>query len=731
MSVNKKNILSSPKLFLVCMILFGATLSVSTGVAISEDSIRKSFADSPPLLERKIWYVGGSGADNFTIIQDAIDAASTGDIIRVYPGTYYEKQITINKGLSVQGAGLTSTIIDGSGATLTTGGLVKITADDDVTFSGFTVRNAGGPTGYGGGDNKLNMGITACSSTTGVTYTITSNAIYGTNDPDDDYDWGFYAINGGKENIIFSHNTVTQTGCNNIVIERTTGSTDLSYNTLDAGCWGIDSIYYMTYQGTDVTALQKISNNTIDVGTGINPGGSSYNKVTAIGFSGAYLGCTGVTDTGRYTNIVITQNTIKNLKEWRRGIALDSFAWGDGTGGDISNAIIKKNIITAVSSNSQSFAIRLSGRVQNTVIRENQITGCDMSFWGRTGYFGSSTASPTGTQMSYNSLLNNDGGVVWEGSTLLDARLNWWGSLEMEDPIEGNVDYTPWFGVTPGTTPMTICTDDIIGEAINMTSAGDTVFVCEGTYHEHLTISKKISLLGEDRNTTIVDGSSVGKVLSITSEEVYVKGFTFQKSGIYEQDAGIYIRSNGNTITGNIFTKNAEGIHLWDSTSNKITKNRVTECTYGIFLETSDANIIEDNSIMKNTQGIFLESSSDNDVNGNFISENKYGIWLRSYCNLNNIQYNQIESNTGRGIYLEHLTDKNTIIFHNNFVDNTVHAYFASTMFSRWNSNYWDDWIGIRFPQFEMFPKVILGRFFSIIPWINIDRNPAAGPYSL
>ena len=712
------------KLFFICLMFLGTTLSVTASIDTPKYLAQEPLPVSVQTFERTIWYVGGSGAGNFSTIQSAIDAASNEDTIIVYAGTYYENQITIDKALKIQGAGLTSTIIDGSDATLASTGLVKIIADGDVTFSGFTVRDAGGPTGYGSGDNKLNMGITALSSSTGVTYTISSNKIIGTNDPDDDYDWGFYAISGGKENIIFSHNIVTQTGCNNIVIEKTTGSTDISFNTLDAGCWGIDSIYYMTYEGTDITTTQKISNNTINIATGVDPG-----KATAIGFSSAYLGCTGVTDTGKYTHIVITGNTINNVKESKRGIALDNFAWGDGTGGEISNAVINKNIINGVSSNPMSFGIRLSGLVTNTLIQENQIKNCDMSFWGRTGYFGSSTAYPTGTRMNNNSFQNNAGGVVWEGPTLLNARLNWWGALQMEDSIDGNVDYTPWLGATYGTTPMTICTDDNIGEAINITKVGETTFICKGTYYEHLTVSKKITIKGEDCNTTIIDGSSVGKVLSITADEVSIEGFTIQNSGVYEQDAGIYIGSNGNTITRNILTKNGQGIHIWDSTSNKITKNKFTDCDYAIYLKTSDVNIIEDNDITLNEQGILLETSSDNDINGNLITKNKYGIRLVSDSSNNNIQYNQIISNTGRGIYLADLGDKTNTIYHNNFIDNTVDAFFESTLRSRWDGNYWDDWIGIKFPQLSMFPKVILGRFFSIALWINLDRNPAVTPY--
>jgi hypothetical protein len=428
-------------------------LFVGTGIvpATAQNNEKSSLPTS-----RENWlYVGGSGPGNYTKIQDAIDNTSDDDTIIVYPGVYYENQIIINKALKIQGAGWATTIIDGSHAILTSDGLVRIIANGDVTFQGFTVRDAGGPSGYGSGDNMENMGIVVYSSSPGVTYTISSNKIIGTENPYDNYDWGFYATSGGKENIIFTNNIVTQTACNNIVIEKTTGSTDISFNMLDAGCWGIDPIYYMTYGGVDITTLQTVRNNTIDIGTGINPGDPN-NKVTAIGFSSAYLGCTdtGGTDSGKYTHIIISGNIINNVKEWRRGIAIDNFAWGNGAGGEIFNTLIKSNIINGVSTTATSFGIRLSGLVTNTSIQGNRITNCDMSIWGRTGYFGSSTAYPVATRINYNDFEDNGQGLVWDGAALLNAEYNWWGNASgprhsgnpggTGDNINGNVDYSPW-----------------------------------------------------------------------------------------------------------------------------------------------------------------------------------------------------------------------------------------------------------------------------------------------
>ncbi len=433
-------------------VIFGIIFCL-IGTTVASATQNESTLDIQKLIYGDTLYVGGEGPGNYSSIQDAVEDAVDGDTILVYAGIYYENQVLVDKAVRIQGQGMETTIIDGSDALLPDTGLIRITANGNVWVQGFTIRNAGGPSGYGGGDNKLNIGVAVLSSTQDVTYNISKNKIIGTQNPNDDYDWGFYAISGGKENIIFSQNIVTETGCNNIVIEKTTGSTDLCFNTLDAGCWGIDPVYYMTYGGTDVTTTQMVRNNTIDVGTGINPGGSS-NKVTGIGFSSAYLGCTGVPDSGGYSNIIIRGNLIINVKEWRRGIALDNFAWADGDDGEILNAQIIDNVISGVSDSPASFGIRLSGLVSNTCIQGNEMTGIDMSFWGRTGYYGSSTAFPGGTSVHYNCFQENAEGFIWEGPTILNAENNWWGNASgprhpdnpdgIGDNVSGSVDFSPW-----------------------------------------------------------------------------------------------------------------------------------------------------------------------------------------------------------------------------------------------------------------------------------------------
>lgn len=72
-----------------------------------------------------------------------------------------------------------------------------------------------------------------------------------------------------------------------------------------------------------------------------------------------------------------------------------------------------------------------------------------------------------------------------------------------------------------------------IQEAINApeTLDGHTIFVEEGTYFEHVTVDKSLTLLGEDREATIIDGDMIGNVVWITRDHVNIRGFTIRRSG--------------------------------------------------------------------------------------------------------------------------------------------------------------------------------------------------------
>jgi len=103
-----------------------------------------------------------------------------------------------------------------------------------------------------------------------------------------------------------------------------------------------------------------------------------------------------------------------------------------------------------------------------------------------------------------------------------------------------------------------------IQDAIDATSDGDTVFVFSGTYYENIVVHKSINLLGENKNTVIINGNDNGDVVNITANSVKISGFTIKNSTYMNSiwdGCGVRILSDGNIIENNIFTDNQDGIH--------------------------------------------------------------------------------------------------------------------------------------------------------------------------
>jgi len=105
-----------------------------------------------------------------------------------------------------------------------------------------------------------------------------------------------------------------------------------------------------------------------------------------------------------------------------------------------------------------------------------------------------------------------------------------------------------------------------IQDAIDAADDGDTVFVFSGTYKENIELDKSLCLIGEDKNTTIIDGNQDGCTINLASENTIIEKFTIIGGGFDTDDfvnffrAGIRITGSNNIICNNIFRKNCLGI---------------------------------------------------------------------------------------------------------------------------------------------------------------------------
>ena len=92
-----------------------------------------------------------------------------------------------------------------------------------------------------------------------------------------------------------------------------------------------------------------------------------------------------------------------------------------------------------------------------------------------------------------------------------------------------------------------------IQEAIDNADNGDTVFVYDDSspYYENIAINTSITLIGENKENTIIDGSGEGDVVKINANEVNISGFTIRNSGNRLYNSGINNKfyTNYTTIT--------------------------------------------------------------------------------------------------------------------------------------------------------------------------------------
>jgi len=204
-----------------------------------------------------------------------------------------------------------------------------------------------------------------------------------------------------------------------------------------------------------------------------------------------------------------------------------------------------------------------------------------------------------------------------------------------------------------------------IQSAIDDAVDGDTVFVYDDSspYFENVDVDKRITLIGENKETTIIDGSGIHDVVFISADFVEVSNFKIQNSGdeydAYSPifDCGIELLANHSVIFNNIFFHNKVDILLNFSNYNLILDNDINSTDYeyvGVRLRYSDFNIITNNFIVNQDGGncgIRLVYSTWNNITDNTIMNHENGIEIDNNANDNIVSNNIISNSILDGIW--------------------------------------------------------------------------------
>jgi len=583
------------KPWMIGLILF---LIVTSGIPRLAQEEENPFS---PRLDGTWWYVGGSGPNNYTKIQDAIDNASDGDTVFVFNGTYIG-YVIINKAIHLLGEDKYTTNIIGYFAYT-----LSIIADS-VYMSGFTIQY----------DRCQGEGVRIDSSYN----TFTNNIIDIPND---------------RVRVFGHNNTISNNIIKNTYLYITSDDNIISGNSFmnfyhDSIINDYYGIYLMDCWDTIIS-----NNSFVNSGVFISLENICNNFVTNNVVNGKPLlyrsGESNLVlddDAGQIILVNCSNITVKNqeisnttvgiqIAESKSCLLTSNIITGDHYGICITGRdnIVRNNDIT-----NNQYGIEVSG--ENNTLKENTISNNHLSIY-------LDDASDNNT-ISENTIGNNHNSVLLDYGSDFNKILN--------NTITHNKDAIHISGDSNTISGNTIAYNNDFGIFLNY---------CDSNIisNNSLTNNDGVGLfLSRCNHNNIITNTITGNNFSGIS--LIGNNNTLSKNLItYNRFDGIELDGNNNTIETNTIANNPEnGIQLHNGINNNISGNTFTYNTNGIDLLRGGYNRITDNTIALNTEsGITLNCSRNNIISYNALSKNKKGISLILSTN-NTILTNNFLKNT-------------------------------------------------------------------------------------
>lgn len=175
-----------------------------------------------------------------------------------------------------------------------------------------------------------------------------------------------------------------------------------------------------------------------------------------------------------------------------------------------------------------------------------------------------------------------------------------------------------------------------LSEAIAGAAAGDVLVLSGGAYPGPVTIDRPLTLTGPA--DAVVDGQGNGTVVTVTGDDVVIRGITVTGSGRRnaDLDSGIKIVKGADRalIEGTTLRDNMHGIDVHGGEDAVVRGNtivglrvdRMNERGNGVYVWNAPGAVVEDNDIRYGRDGIFSNTSRKNSFRNNLFRDLRFAI---------------------------------------------------------------------------------------------------------
>lgn len=175
-----------------------------------------------------------------------------------------------------------------------------------------------------------------------------------------------------------------------------------------------------------------------------------------------------------------------------------------------------------------------------------------------------------------------------------------------------------------------------LADALAGASEGDEIILSPGHYDGPVTISKTLTLTGEDG--AVIDAGGTGSVVLVDAPDVVVRGLHLTGSGrVHEPiDAGVKLTQNarGARVLNNVMTDNLVGVDIHGARDAQVKHNRIeglrlarmNDRGNGIYVWNAPGAEVIGNEVRYGRDGIFSNVSKRNVFSDNLFRDLRFAV---------------------------------------------------------------------------------------------------------